>query len=249
MEKIIEYWKSEEKRVFKGWNFDSIESKMFEEELPWSYRQLVNSYLSTDAVLLDMGTGGGEFLLSLNYPKMIFATEGYKPNYNYAKRILADRGIKLSFVVGLKLPYPDDMFDIIINRHESYDIDEINRVLKPGGVFITQQVGGKNNLDFTENVMMIQRPLNDSFFSMKSESDKFVRKKFKVLFEDEYFPLLKFYDIGAFVYYAKIIEWEFPNFSVESHIDILKELYSQIKIKGFIQMEEHRFIILCKKVG
>lgn len=34
---------------------------------------------------------------------------------------------------------------MIINRHESFDIEEVRRILKPNGIFITQQVGGKNN--------------------------------------------------------------------------------------------------------
>lgn len=41
------------------------------------------------------------------------------------------------------LPYEDESMDIIINRHESYDIYEVYRVLKKGGIFITQQVGGE----------------------------------------------------------------------------------------------------------
>lgn len=70
-----------------------------------------------------------------------------------------------------QLPFEDNTFDIIINRHESFDINEVMRILKTNGIFITQQVGGKNN---------------------------------------EYFPYLRFKDIGAIVYFAKIIEWEFP---------------------------------------
>ncbi|MNJ78400.1 hypothetical protein D3C77_761450 [compost metagenome] len=33
----------------------------------------------------------------------------------------------------------------MINRHEAYSVQELNRILKPGGLFITQQVGGQNN--------------------------------------------------------------------------------------------------------
>lgn len=42
------------------------------------------------------------------------------------------------------------MFDIIISRHEAFDIDEVYRLLKPNGLFITQQVGGLNNKELSQ---------------------------------------------------------------------------------------------------
>ncbi len=35
------------------------------------------------------------------------------------------------------LPFNDNIFDLIINRHDSYDVNEIKRILKPdGGVYL-----------------------------------------------------------------------------------------------------------------
>ena len=47
---------------------------------------------------------------------------------------------------GENLPLPDESFDLVINRHESFDPFEVYRILKPGGLFITQQVGGRDNI-------------------------------------------------------------------------------------------------------
>lgn len=44
-----------------------------------------------------------------------------------------------------KIPYPDESFDLIINRHGDFDAPELYRLLKSGGVFITEQVGGDND--------------------------------------------------------------------------------------------------------
>ena len=38
------------------------------------------------------------------------------------------------------LPFADNSFDLVLNRHDSYDVNEVRRVLKPGGYFITQDV-------------------------------------------------------------------------------------------------------------
>ena len=37
-----------------------------------------------------------------------------------------------------KMPFADGQFDIVINRHGNYNANEIFRILKPNGLFITQ---------------------------------------------------------------------------------------------------------------
>ena len=34
------------------------------------------------------------------------------------------------------LPFADNSFDLVLNRHDFYDVNEVRRVLKPGGYFI-----------------------------------------------------------------------------------------------------------------
>ena len=41
---------------------------------------------------------------------------------------------------------------------------------------------------------------------------------------EEAFPKTQFADIGAIVFYAKVIPWEFPDFSVERYCDRLLAL-------------------------
>ena len=92
-----------------------------------------------------MGTGGGEFLLTLNHPyKNTSVTESWGPNVKLCKEKLEPLGVEVKEVFNdNELPFEDDTFDIIINRHESFDIKEIKRILKVDGIFITQQVGGE----------------------------------------------------------------------------------------------------------
>lgn len=70
---------------------------------------------------------------------------------------------------------------------------------------------------------------------------------FEILYANEYFPYLRFKDIGAIVYFAKIIEWEFPDFSVGNCFDKICKLNEDINIKGYIESFEHRYIVICKK--
>ena len=66
--KLKELWNKEEKNAFEGWDFSYLENRWEDEGLPWDYKDILKRYLNLDFKLLDMGTGGGEFLLSLNHP-------------------------------------------------------------------------------------------------------------------------------------------------------------------------------------
>ena len=68
-----------------------------------------------------------------------------------------------------------------------------------------------------------------------------------IIKQDEFFPEMKFLDIGALVYFAKIIEWEFPNFSVERCYEQLCKLQSIVNKHGYVKSKGHRFIIVAQK--
>ena len=47
---------------FSGWDFSWLQGRWYEEDPPWSYEGIVTAKIERAASLLDMGTGGGEFL-------------------------------------------------------------------------------------------------------------------------------------------------------------------------------------------
>lgn len=63
---------------------------------PWDYRDLVLRRLSSARSVLDLGTGGGEFMSSLGpMPAIACATEGYHPNTGLALKNLRPRGVEV----------------------------------------------------------------------------------------------------------------------------------------------------------
>ena len=58
---------------------------------------------------------------------------------------------------------------------------------------------------------------------------------------------IRFFDIGALVWFARVIEWEFPGFSVESHMKRLLLAQEQLERHGDIRGRTHRFIIVAQK--
>ena len=67
---LIDIWKREESVAhIHGWDFSHIEGRYTEEtDLPWNYQNIILDYLKPEMKLLDIDTGGGEFLLSLRHP-------------------------------------------------------------------------------------------------------------------------------------------------------------------------------------
>ena len=245
---LKELWKKEEQATFKGWDFSYLENRGDEEELPWNYEEILKKYLKPEYKLLDMGTGGGEFLLSLKHPyNNTSVTEMWIPNVELCKERLEPLGIQVKQVFNdSELPFEDNTFDIIINRHASFDIKEVKRILKPDGIFITQQVGGKNNEVLSKALIKdIARLYEDNTFDNNLKNLR--NNLFEILYANEYSPYLRFKDIGAIVYFAKIIKWEFPNFSVENCFDKLCKLNEELNVKGYIESLEHRYILVCKK--
>jgi len=242
-------WKSEETHAFKGWDFSYIDGRWDSEDLPWNYRSIVLSSLKNTDKLLDMGTGGGEFVLTLKHPQALTSvTEAYPPNVKICKEKLEPLGITVRQVYeDDRLPFENNYFDIIINRHESFDAYEVSRILKKGGYFITQQIGGKNDYDLSSRLIDNFQPqfpnhtLNNSVTELKKDG-------FEILRSEEVFTPIYFYDVGALVYFAKIIEWEFPGFSVDTCFENLSKFQKILETDGVIQGTEHRFLIVAQKI-
>ena len=115
----------------EGWDFSYIRDRWHSENPPWMYGDEVLSRLDDVESMLDMGTGGGEFLLTLHeraskWPFRVTATEGYAPNVSVAARNLEPIGVE---VVGYEsdeaLPFEDASFDLVINRHGSFAAKEV----------------------------------------------------------------------------------------------------------------------------
>ncbi|MGR7945488.1 class I SAM-dependent methyltransferase [Paenibacillus sp. M.A.Huq-81] len=248
--KLKERWLESERKSFKGWDFSLISSRMKEASVPWDYRESVLNYMSGEStVMLDMGTGGGEFLLSLNPPRgRTYATESYVPNAELCRNLLPSHGIEFRQVFGdEQLPFENDFFDLVINRHESFCAEEVARILKPGGLFVTQQVGGANNRELSKFVLDGGGTLTDSDFHLQRTAGQLVQAGMTIVEGKEAYPLLTFSDVEAFVYFAKVIEWEFPGFSVETCYSRLCLLQEQIERQGCFHSVEHRFFIIAQK--
>lgn len=243
-------WKAEEAIAhIHGWDFSHIRDRYTEEtDLPWDYEYIVRSYLRDEKKILDIDTGGGEFLLSLGHPaKNTSATEGYAPNVELCRQVLLPLGVDFHEATDYAhLPFEDESFDLIINRHGDYDPEELRRILKPDGIFITEQVGEDNDRELVE-LLLPGTPKPFPGFNLKVQKQRFVDAGFTVIQEEEAYRPIKFYDIGALVWFARIIEWEFPGFSVDACFDRLLEAQRILDENGSVDGLIHRYLLVVHK--
>ena len=244
-------WLTEERSApIIGWDFSHIDGRYEEEQdLPWDYRAVVRRYLKPDDFLLDMDTGGGEFLLSLHHPyERTSATENYPPNVNLCKDRLSPLGVRFHQADARgPLPFPDEAFDVILNRHGDYDPREIRRLLKPGGVFITEQVGAENDRELVSLLLGDGIPLPFPQQYLDIAAQRLRDASLTILEAQEAFRPIKFYDVGALVWFAHVIEWEFPNFSVEKCASRLFQAQSLLERNGSIEGRIHRYLLTARK--
>lgn len=248
---LKKYWKSEENVAhMKGWDFSYIKDrfKSYEDELSWDYKEIVKSFLTPDAKMLDIDTGGGEVLLSLSHPfDRTTVTEGYAPNVEICEKTLGVKGIRVCEVTDYaNMPFDNQEFDVIINRHGDYDAKELYRILKPDGVFITQQVGEDNDRELVNFLLPESKKLYPGM-NLAVQKNLFENTGFEILMSAEEYKPIKFYDVGALVWFARIIQWEFVGFSVDKCFEQLLEAQRIIEKEGCIKGRVHRYLVVARK--
>ena len=247
---LIKAWETEEQIAhIHGWDFSHIDGRHREDtDFPWDYRQVIGQYLEPDQKLLDIDTGGGEFLLSLGHPyENTAATENYPPNVQLCRQTLLPLGIDFRQADGRGvLPFDSKSFDVVIDRHGDFNPAEIYRVLKPGGVFITQQVGAENDRELVQLLCGAQ-PLPFPQQYAHKVAEEFQKAGFSILQSQECFRPICFYDVGALVWFARVIPWEFPRFFVKTHLENLRSAQKHLEDTGCLEGKTHRFLIVAQK--
>jgi SAM-dependent methyltransferase len=147
---------------------------------------------------------------------------------------------------GLKLPFEAKRFDLVIDRHEGVDLREVARVLKPGGRFLTQQVGGSNCFEL--NQWLQEKPetiYGDA--TLQREVEMAQRAGLRILQAHEAFPTLTFLDTAGVIFYLNAIPWQIEDFSVDAYREALFRLHQKIEEEGELIVHEHRYLLEAEK--
>ncbi|MHB1594335.1 MAG: class I SAM-dependent methyltransferase [Streptosporangiaceae bacterium] len=240
-----------------GWDFAWFEGRATEERPPWGYARLLGERMRglasvPEAAALDLQTGGGEVLAEVvaAAPRRLIATECWPPNLDRARRNLEPLGAAVIPMADEldDLPFRDGVFDLIVSRHPvGVRWDEVARVLKPGGSYLSQDVGHGSVGELTEFLMGPQPeddgPTRDPRWSVLGAQ----AAGLAVTDLREFRGRMEFYDIAAVVHFLRKVIWIVPGFSVDAYRDRLHPLHERIESEGQFAATTVRFLIEARK--
>ena len=232
-----------EARPVEGWDFGWLGERIRIGPLPWSFDDIVIAHARRSLDLLDLDTGGGEWLARLPIrPPRTVATESWPPNVAVATARLEPLGISLVQVDAApdnveqsanetrgRLPFASESFALISNRHAAFVAPEVARVLAPTGVFLTEQVGG----DYGEfyDALSIPRPSGrGSEWTSRRATAQLERAGLHVVEAGEAQEATTFADVGAFAWYLKAIPWVVDGFSIAAQRTRLEQLQAEMPL-------------------
>jgi SAM-dependent methyltransferase len=232
-----------------GWDPSPIRGRWRTGVPPWDYRHLVQQRLASATTLLDLGTGGGEFLSSLvARPLSTYATEGYAPNLSVARQRLEPLGVRV-IPIGSdgRIDLPSASIDLVTCRHEALDPDEVRRVLRPGGVLITQQVGARNYEEINERLGASPALPRNAVQSARGFATEISSAGLIVVDQREARYPEAFRDVGALVWYLRFAPWQVPGFTVARFRGELRTVDQEILKRGEFAVTAHRLLVVAHR--
>ncbi|MBY0595844.1 class I SAM-dependent methyltransferase [Bacillus bingmayongensis] len=232
-----------------GWDFSKL--KYETEGALWEFYEEVIERCKPSDVLLDIGTGGGENVL-----KIASAASSIMGIDNSSGMIeMAQSNLEKACVSNVQffkmdsedLRFPNDFFDIVSCCHAPFMATEVARVIKNGGVFLTQQVNERDKWNLKEAFGRGQC-LGEKDGTLK---EKYVRELKYADFHDvqilEY-DAIDYYqtpeDLIFLLKYTPII----PRFGEEKDdFDILEKFIITNKTEKGIRTNSKRFMIVAYK--
>lgn len=232
-----------------GWDFSWLDGRATEARPSWRYSRLVAERAAAATSMLDLQSGGGELLAGLPaIPPRMVATEGFAPNVAKAGRLLHPRGAVIVQAHDDRpaLPFADAAFDLVTSRHPiTAWWSEIARVLAPGGTYLSQEVGPDSVRELSERIMgpWPSGTARDPEHARASAAAAGLEVRD---LQFERLPMT-FDDIGAVVYFLRLVIWIVPGFSVERFRPELWSLHQQIEADGPFVAHSTRFLIEAAK--
>jgi ubiquinone/menaquinone biosynthesis C-methylase UbiE len=235
-------------RDFSGWDLSVLDIANLGEPIPWDYEALARDELVRAGSAVDLGTGGGEVLLRIakGASKRVTAAEQWRPNARLAYSRLKQANIDLVWceAEAMRMPFRDGAFELVLDRHEALTPSEVDRVLAPGGVVLTQQVTPDT---WPELKRYFDRATHfpDHFNGYREE---FKAMGYAVEQQKHEFTVA-FATLAELVKMLTVAPWYVPEFDVERDIEALRALEHDLDGPAGIELIEGRYLLRGVKAG
>jgi len=226
-----------------GWDFSWFDGRATEQRPSWGYANLVADRLSSADTALDVQTGGGEvFAWALAHarrrPRLPVAVEQWQPH------VAAEKLDHLVAAAGL--PFRDAAFDLVVSRHPvGTDWPGTARVLRPGGRFLSQQIGAGTNRELSEAMLgPLPPPARQHPEQIRAAAEA---AGFEVLDVRGERLRVEFLDVAAVAHFLRKVIWTVPDFTIEKYRARLRAVHDEIIATGRFVSHSTRVLIEARK--
>jgi len=211
-----------------GWDFSWLGDRMRTEPPAWDFAALIADRARHSPDLVDLDTGGGEWLSELPVrAPLTVAIESWPPNVPVAAARLRAYGIpvlqyeaapdNVDQLPGERtgcLPFQEGSVHLVCDRQASFHAGEVARVLATGGRFCTQQVGAGFG---DEARRLLGMPLPEGArpaWSLRLAAAQLRAAGLTVLRGAAGHARITFADVAAFAWYLRMAPWLVEEFSL-----------------------------------
>ena len=231
-----------------GWDFSKVKC-VSEGTTRDFYHEVTNACKKSD-ILLDIGTGGGEAVLSVAESVLLLVGIDQSSGmietaaHNGAKSGMPN--VRFLQMDAEKLAFPASFFNVVSCRHSAFFAGEIARVLIQGGTFLTQQVSEHDKLNLKEAFGRGQA------FRIKAGA---LKHRYITELSEAGFSDIQTYELHVIEYYQTAEDLIFllkhtpiiPDFGrTESDFQILQQFIKDNQTEKGIRTTAERFILTAK---
>lgn len=232
-----------------GWDFSKLQ--ITTEGVKWNFYEKVRKRCKSSDILLDVGTGGGENVLkiasSLLFLVGIDLSSGMVETAQSNLRKSKVFNVRFSQMSSENLQFPAGFFDVISSCHAPFVSKEITKVLKNGGIFLTQQVSEADKLN-----------LKNAFGRGQSfgEVDGTLKERYIKELKEAGFTKVQSFEYDSTDYYRRPEDLIFllkytpiiPNFGQgEKDLGILSDFIENNRTEKGIRTNSKRFLLIANK--
>lgn len=144
------------------------------------------------------------------------------------------------------LPYPERCIDVVVDRHGGYDAAEVARVLRPGGVLLSDQVAGDDVVDLHA---VFGAPLPRPHVTLDARAGRLADAGLDVTRREPWHGPLAFDDVAALVSYLTRVPWRSPaDFMVDGYGNTLIYLHMRAPAWGQpLVFTQSRFLLRAER--
>jgi SAM-dependent methyltransferase len=237
----------------QGWDFSWFDGRATEERPSWGYAGRVAGRLAAAEAALDWQTGGGEVYAyaasrATRLPRLLVAAESWPPNVGVAARSLRPHGgVVVAAADAPGQPFADGAFDLIVSRHPVHTWwDETARLLRPGGIFLSQQIGPGTNRELSEAMLGPLPPPDRQHPGQLAAAA--AGAGFEVLEVRGERLRVEFFDIAAVAHFLRKVVWTVPGFTIERYRPQLRAVHDEIQRKGSFVSHSTRVLVEARLI-